>query len=97
VAGNTLVTFLANCVSSATVDHNAVFNTPNLNGWPAGNFFQTSANGVQFTNYAGGDSGFNPSNYILLNTSPYHNAASDGTDIGANIPKLMQMIAGVRQ
>jgi len=95
--GMTFQTFLTTCVTSSTINHNVVFNTPNLNGWPAGNFFQTGANGVQFTNYAAGDSGFNPNNYILLNTSPYHNAASDGTDIGANIPKLMQMIAGVRQ
>jgi hypothetical protein len=92
------------CASPYTYDHNVIFNvagtlTPNwpTDGHGAGNFFQASSSGVQFTNYGTGNSGFNPSNYILLNTSPYHNAASDGTDIGANIPKLMQMIAGVRQ
>jgi hypothetical protein len=35
-----------------------------------------------FTNLNSGNGG----NYTLLNTSPYHNAATDGSDIGANVP-----------
>ena len=96
-AGQTFQNFLTTCVTTSTVNHNVVFNTPNLNGWPAGNFFQTSASGVGFTSYGNGDSLFNPSNYQLLNTSPYHNAASDGLDIGANVPLVQSNIAGVRQ
>lgn len=37
---------------------------------------------VQFVNFAGGD-------YALLPSSPYHNAATDGTDIGVNMPALL--------
>ena len=95
--GQTFQAFLTACVTTWTVDHNGLFNVSNLNGWPAGNLFQTTAAGVGFVNYNGGDSLFNPGNYALTNVSPFHNAASDGTDIGANIPLLMQMIAGVRQ
>ncbi|MFN7994662.1 MAG: YncE family protein [Bryobacteraceae bacterium] len=40
---------------------------------------------------------FNGGNYTLSTTSPYHNAASDGTDIGANIPVVLAATAGVAQ
>ena len=42
--------------------------------YPPGTFWNTQA-GIQFTNYAG-------ANFQLLNTSPYHNAGTDGKDIG---------------
>jgi hypothetical protein len=42
---------------------------------------------VQFVNFAGGD-------YSLLATSPYHNAGTDGTDIGYNKATLDAAIAG---
>jgi YVTN family beta-propeller protein len=45
---------------------------------------------VGFVNFAGG-------NYQLAPTSPYHNAGSDGTDIGANVPLIMKDISGVAQ
>lgn len=77
------------------------------NGWPtdgkgAGNFFCNNslncwngtsfANAAGFTNFNGGDSGFNPTNYIFLGTSPFHNAGHDGTDIGPNITTLVNAL-----
>lgn len=47
-------------------------------GMPSGNFYPANTGAVGFTNYAGGD-------YSLTVGSAYHNAASDGTDVGANI------------
>jgi hypothetical protein len=47
---------------------------------------------IGFTNYNGGNGG----NYQLLNTSPYHNTASDGTDPGANIAQLNFILGGSR-
>ncbi|MFN7994664.1 MAG: choice-of-anchor D domain-containing protein [Bryobacteraceae bacterium] len=38
---------------------------------------------------------FNGGNYALSPTSPYHNAASDGTDIGADIQAVLAATAGV--
>jgi hypothetical protein len=42
--------------------------------WPSGTFWNTTS-GAGFTNYAGG-------NFQLLASSPYHNAGTDGKDIG---------------
>ena len=42
--------------------------------FPSGTFWNTTA-GAGFTNYTGG-------NYQLTNASPYHNAGTDGKDIG---------------
>jgi hypothetical protein len=42
--------------------------------FPSGTFWNTIA-GAGFTNYTGG-------NYQLTNASPYHNAGTDGKDIG---------------
>ena len=44
------------------------------NRWPSGTFWSTQA-GVQFTNFVS-------ANYQLLSGSPYHNAGTDGKDIG---------------
>jgi Putative Ig domain len=93
------------CISNYTVDHNAVFN---WNGgvlgakWPSngsgqGNFFFTGTSGPGFTNYGTGDSNFNPTNYVLATSSPLHNAASDGRDLGADIPTVLKAISGVRE
>lgn len=50
--------------------------------YPGTNFCPANA-GLQgnFVNYTARD-------YRLISTSPYHNAATDGTDIGANIPAI---------
>ena len=102
---NNLNGILNACVSNWTVDHNAVFNwnggAPGQN-WPTngsgqGNFFFTGNSAVGFTAYGNGNSGFNPGNYALTTSSPLHNAASDGKDIGADVATLLTVISGVRQ
>lgn len=94
------------CVSNWTVDHNGVFNWPTTlalgANWPtdgkgANNFFFTGTASIGFANYGTGDSGFNPANYALASTSPLHNKASDGKDIGADISTLLKYINGVRK
>jgi len=45
--------------------------------YPAGNLFPANVAAVGFVNYAGG-------NYALAANSPYKNAGTDGTDVGAN-------------
>lgn len=91
----TFQTYLNTCITTNTVNFNGVFNVPNINGWPSGNFFQTTTAGVQFVNYGTGDSSKTPGNYALQNTSPWHNAASDGSDLGANINQLNSELSGV--
>ena len=48
--------------------------TSDGNTWPSGTYWSTQT-GVQFTNFAG-------ANYRLLTSSTYHNAGTDGNDIG---------------
>jgi len=104
-ATNNAYGILQACVTNWTVDHNAVFNwnsTTLGSKWPtngsgSGNFFFTGSSGVGFTNYGTGNSNLNPGNYALSTSSSLHNAASDGTDIGANVSTLLSVISGVRQ
>lgn len=51
------------------------------------NFFPATQAAIDFLNYAG-------ANYRLNASSPLHNAASDGTDVGANIDSINAAIAG---
>jgi hypothetical protein len=111
--GQKLYAILNSCVNGTThtwtFDHNASFKWDTTNSGPtlgagfptngsgAGNWFYAGTSGPQFANYGTGDSGFNPANYQLLSTSPLHNAASDGKDVGVDIPMLLTKIAGVRQ
>jgi hypothetical protein len=53
--------------------------------YPAGNFFPTGVAAVRFANYAGGK-------YALAPDSPYKNAGTDGTDIGAHGALAMNAI-----
>jgi hypothetical protein len=53
--------------------------------YPAGNYFPADVTAVHFANYAGG-------NYTLAADSPYKNAGTDGTDIGANGTPAMNAI-----
>ena len=59
-----------------------------VGSYPANNFFPSNNAAVGFVNFAGG-------NYALASTSSLHNAASDGTDIGANIAAITAAISGV--
>jgi len=57
--------------------------------YPAGNFFPSVASWqAGFVNYASRD-------YRLLAGSPYKNAGTDGTDLGANIDGINSQTAGV--
>lgn len=88
-----LITFNA-CFSPYSFASNALIATPSNyppSLWPTGNFFPASVSAVQFVNYNNGIGG----NYQLLSTSPYHNAATDGTDLGANIATIVTETTGV--
>jgi len=49
--------------------------------YPLNNYYPTSYDSVGFVNLTGG-------NYRLASRSPYHNAATDGTDVGCNIDAI---------
>jgi hypothetical protein len=49
--------------------------------YPLGDFYPTQITQIGFTDYANGD-------YRLLSTSPYHNAATDGKDLGVDFSTL---------
>src|SRR6266568_679917 len=55
--------------------------------YPANNFFPSNNAAIAFVDFAGG-------NYALTSASPLHNAASDGTDVGANIALITAAISG---
>ena len=59
--------------------------------WPAGNFLQPTAAAAGFVNFNGGNGG----NYQLLPSSPYKSAATDGTDLGADISRIQSLTANV--
>ena len=88
-----LTTFNA-CFSPYSFASNAVIASPPAyppSLWPSGNFFPATASAVQFVNYNNGNGG----NYQLLSTSPYHNAGTDGKDLGADISTILSETAGV--
>lgn len=92
---NTFTQILSSCVTTSTVDHNFVFGTASLTGWPSGNTAEATSTAMGFTSYGTGDSNMTPGNYALTAGSPGHNAASDGSDVGANITQLNSEISGV--
>jgi len=89
------VTTFAACFNPYIVTKNVVIACPSKwpsSSWPGGISLLGSATGVGFVNYNGGNGG----NYQLLSSSPYHGAASDGKDMGANIVLINQQVFGVR-
>jgi hypothetical protein len=50
---------------------------------------------VGFVDFTGGNAGTDLPGMALSATSPYHNAASDGTDIGANVSAVLAAVKGV--
>lgn len=80
---------IAACFSPFTMTHNALIGGSGT--WPAGNHFPTSPSAAKFVNYNNGNGG----NYALLSSSPYHNAGTDGKDLGANIGAVNSHTAGV--
>jgi hypothetical protein len=88
-----LTTFGA-CFNPYVVTDNAIIACSNNwppASWPAGNSFPRTMTPVQFVGYNGGNRG----NYQLLASSPYHGTASDGKDMGADVPLLNQKLIGV--
>jgi hypothetical protein len=66
--------------------------------YPAGNFTPiVSAWQAAFVNYSfsGGNTAQGPADYHILATSSFHNAATDGTDLGADIDAVNTAISGV--
>src|SRR5206468_12250852 len=59
----------------------------NASIYPADNFSPVSLDDAGFVNRGAGD-------YRLDSSSPYHNAATDGSDVGANITALDASTAG---
>jgi hypothetical protein len=55
--------------------------------YPPGNYFPASTSAVGFTDYAKGD-------YRLTAASAYHDAATDGTDIGVDFDAMAAAMAG---
>lgn len=78
-------TFTANAMAGATASR-----------YPAGNFGPTVADWeASFSNYTadGTSNGNGPADYHLQSTSAFHNAATDGSDIGANIDTVIAATA----
>jgi hypothetical protein len=67
------------------ITHNAII-WGNSSQWPSGNFFPAFSYSVGFVKFTYPD--FADGDFQLSSTSPYHNAATDGTDLGANIASL---------
>ena len=74
--------------SNYTFLNNAIIGGGPAGSYPPNNFFPANIAAVQFVNYAGGD-------YRLSASSPFTGAASDGTDVGANINLLEAAISGI--
>jgi hypothetical protein len=88
-----LTTFNA-CFGPYEFVDNAVIATPSAypaSEWPTENYFPATVASVQFVNYNNGNGG----NYQLLSTSPYHNAGTDGKDLGADVSTILSETAGV--
>ena len=78
-------------LAGATIKRNLAVTTTRMD-WvfnDADNYLVPTIEGVGFADYANG-------NYRLKDDSPYNNAATDGTDVGANIDYLEGVIAGHR-
>jgi hypothetical protein len=81
---------LAACFSPYSMNHNALIGGSGT--WPAGNYLPASPAAVQFVNYNNANGG----DYRLLSTSPYHDAGTDGKDLGADIGAVNSHTHGVQ-
>ena len=85
---------LANCFTTYTFTNNAIVAAPAHyppSSWPAGNFFSSNMDQVDFVQCNNGDGG----DYQLQPGSPYKNMGTDGKDLGADIAGLNQALAGI--
>jgi hypothetical protein len=82
------------CFTSSAFSNNALIGATSSfppSSWPSGNFFPTTASALQFASYNQGIGG----NYQLSSSSPYHNAGTDGKDLGADVSTILSETAGV--
>ena len=82
-------------VAPYTVTKNAIAGI-NTSSYPAGNFGPTVTNWEnEFVNmtYTGESDADGPADFHLRSDSTYHNAATDGTDVGANIDTVLTATA----
>ena len=89
------LTTMNQCFTGYNFSYDAIISAPAEyppSKWPAGNFFYSSPDALQFVNYNNGDGG----DYHLLASSPAKNAASDGTDLGANVDLVLSDVSGVQ-
>jgi hypothetical protein len=83
---------VSKCFSNYTFSPNAILDSPlSASSWPRGNLFY-SASAIGFVNLQNGKGG----DYHLLPSSPAVGAASDGTNLGANVDAVLKAISGVR-
>jgi len=95
LTNTTAGTLPQNCDAS-TFTKNAIIGavSGNVNGSPAtGNFVPANNAAVGFTDISGS---FAANDYTLTVGSAYHNAGTDGTDIGCDIAALNALISGVQ-
>ncbi|HEY7788966.1 MAG TPA: hypothetical protein VIC33_00485 [Vicinamibacterales bacterium] len=83
-AGYTMSNFLPDIVMQA----DAFIGGLTADNYPSGNFLPPDDASVGFTDEANG-------NYSLTSSSPYHNAGTDGRDLGVDWSALQQAVAGV--
>ena len=84
----------ADCFTSSAFTNNAFIGATSSfppASWPSGNFFPATASTLQFIGYNSGVDG----NYQLSTSSPYHNAGTDGKDLGADVSTILSETAGV--
>lgn len=80
------------CFSDSKFAYDAILGSPlPSSDWPGGNFFY-STSAIGFVNYHNGNGG----DYHLLPSSPGVGAASDGTNLGADVDAVLSAISGVR-
>jgi hypothetical protein len=86
------VKVIDNCFTGYVFSYNAILESPLPSSkWPGGNFFYTKA-AINFVNYKNGNGG----DYHLLLSSPAIGAASDGTNLGADVDAVLSAVSGVR-
>lgn len=85
------LTTLTHCFSGSTFSSNAILAAPQQyspSKWPTRNFFN-SAIAIGLVNYNNGTGG----DYHLLPSSPAIGAASDGSDLGANVDAVLSAVS----